>query len=75
MPNTTSAFTKLSAGDPLIAVLGRIQKHPLQGYALGHLDLGTLGNRDPRRVQALGQLVPDALKLAQGEHPRVVSAR
>jgi hypothetical protein len=75
MPNTASGLTELSAGDPLIPVLGRIQEHPLQGYALGRLNVGPLGDRHPRRGQAVSQLITNTLELAQGQDPGVSSPR
>jgi len=55
-------------------MLGRIEQDPLQIQPVGVLDLSPLGDRHPRAAQALGQLIANALKLAQIEQSRLRGA-
>jgi hypothetical protein len=58
-------------------MLAGLQQHALQQYAVGVLNLGAPGDRDPRRAQALGELVSHPLELIEVEQawPPALGAR
>jgi hypothetical protein len=51
-------------------VLRGLQQHPLELDTAGGLRVSSLGNRHPGGAQAFGQIVADALELAEIEQPR-----
>jgi hypothetical protein len=71
VPGAAAGLADVGAGDRDPLVGGRVGEHPAQQLAVGGLDLGPLGERDPGAGDPRRQPVAHPLQLSEIEQPRL----